>query len=186
MFPSGEQIAFATVQGLVISWLVMGGISAYDAYHAILAKQPQETVAAAVAASPAPALRPTAPRFGAQPPRDAAIATPAPTPVPSPSAADPEALVLDSYRLADEDKHWQAAIRLLSISDPAWLPKARTLLGAWGDEAGTQGLDLAREQLARGERAEARATLDQLEKLPLKSSLRQQARTLRLQLGDRP
>ncbi|MNL75224.1 hypothetical protein D3C87_2009890 [compost metagenome] len=75
--------------------------------------------------------------------------------------------------------------RPLSISDPAWLPKARTLLGAWGDEAGVQGLDLAREQLARGERSAVRSTLDLLEKLPLKPSLRQQARSLRLQLGVR-
>ncbi|MBO9539353.1 hypothetical protein J7643_02030 [bacterium] len=188
MFPSGEQIAFAAVQGTVISWVVMGGISAYDAYHSILAKQPAETLAVVVAPSPAPENRPVAPRLSAQPPRDAVTATlapAAPTPAPTPGAPDPEALVLDSYRLADEGKHWQAVTRLLSISDPSWLPKARTLLGAWGDDAGAQGLDLAREQLARGERSEARATLDQLEKLPLKSSLRQQVRTLRLQLGDR-
>lgn len=198
MFASGEQIAFATVQGLAISWLVMGGISAYDAYQSILAKPTLLQAAIVVpgpgpTASPDPAVASVKPGFEPETPRSTEpVAAPSaaptqaqPAPLPQP-ATDAEAIILDSYRLADDGEHWQAVSRLLSISDPSWLPKVRALLTAWGDAAGAQGLVLVREKLAGGDRAAARTALNQLAKLPLKSNLRQQERALRLQLGDRP
>lgn len=182
MFWSGEQVAFITVQGLAISWLVVGGLSAFDAYQAILSKQPPKVVAAP---SPIPTATPAPLPVYATPAVSAPAEQPPVQPA-SPPVPDAETLVLDSYRLADSGDHWEAVTRLLSISDPAWLPKVRALLTAWGDAAGAQGLAIAREQVARGERAAARTALDQLAKLPLKSSLRQQESALRLQLGDRP
>jgi hypothetical protein len=192
MFPSGEQIAFATVQGLIISWVVMGGVSAFDAYQAILAKQPAVPVAAAALPAAAPSPSPTKPvpeAFDPAPtPAPKALPTVAPMADPiveAPAVPNPEAIVLESYRLADTGDHWQAVTRLLTISDPAWQPKARALLASWSDAAGAQGLATARAQLKRGDRAAARAALDQLDKLPLKPNLRQQVSALRSELGAR-
>ncbi|HEY9897540.1 MAG TPA: hypothetical protein V6D00_00030 [Pantanalinema sp.] len=181
IFWSGEQSAVVFVESLVASWLVVGGISAYDAYHSILAKQPAAPVATTL-----PAVAPSDPVPSPAPAAQVQAAAPTPPPVAQTPAPDAEAIIMESYRLADGGDHWQAVTQLQSISDPAWLPKARTLLSAWGDAAGAQGLATAREKLARGDRAAARAALDRLEKLPLKPTLRQQVLALRRELGDRP
>lgn len=150
----------------------------------------QGTIRAAFEAGDRQVLEATLTAFGSAP--VALAPTPVPTPAPRPTAAptpapaDEEALILESYRLQGEGDYFGAIQRLVTITDPDWLPKVRVLLADWGEHAVDQGLFRARAQLDAGNRPLARQTLDVVSKLPLRPPQRDTERALRLRLGDRP
>lgn len=131
------------------------------------------------ARGPAPVVTSALPTPAPTPP-------PQPTPPPAPASPDAETLILDSYRLQGEGDYYGAVLKLVPITDPDWLPKARALMAAWAERGADQGLARARAQLDAGNRPLARQTLDAVVKLPLRPSQRQTERALRLKLGDRP
>lgn len=112
--------------------------------------------------------------------------TPQPTVLPTPVPDDAETRIMESYRLQSVGDYYAAVQKLVDLSDPDWLPKARALLADWGERGADQGLARAQAQLDAGNRPLAKETLDAVAKLPLRPSQRQVERALRLRLGGRP
>lgn len=124
-----------------------------------------------------------APETASEPPVVPSAAPPSATPDPRPSPLDPEARVLESYRLQEAGDYVRAVGLLVDVTDPDWLPKARVLIGTWGNRAVEQALNQARASLADGNRARASQLLDLVAKLSRRPAQRRAERELRLQLG---
>ena len=176
---TSESDALIMLNAAGISWLAAGALSTLDAY---LTLQPRQLTVAAPAAdaqskpSPLPVAVPTQPPVSlpvATPPM--ATPTPQPTPTPAPKPApslpptpseDDEASVYLAYDLAGKGRYLDAVTAIQTIRDPDWLPKANVLLAEWSPKAVDEGLSLARQRLADGNREGARAVLDRISTLP--------------------
>jgi hypothetical protein len=171
-FVPPEQQAAMVLQGLVLSWLLVGGFSVADAFRFGPATAPP--------ASPRPSAPPSPPagevqrldRPGARPRELPPVPFPLPEvrqevpvvrPVESPAteaspppvrrsgnAAGPEQRILEAYDLAARGRAWEAVKRVSRVTEPGWQPKVRALLAEWGPRAAAAGLSEANDALDSG------------------------------------
>lgn len=171
-FVPPEQQAAMILQGTVLSWLIVGGVSVADAFRFSKGAGPQPpSPSAAPRQEPAPwterspaiqpfdVERPSVPRVEPEPRRETPIGIPFEPPsaqAKSPPARRPggtiapEQRILEAYDLAARGRMWEAVKRISRVTEPGWQPKVRALLAEWGPRAAAAGFSEAIDALDSG------------------------------------
>ena len=186
-FVPPEQQAAMVLQGTVLAWLVVGGLSVVDAFRFGSAPdQRASRPAHAPVPSPAPSsggirtgdegerppVRRSDPEFRPEIPVLATTGSPPvqapPLPVRRPGGTvEPEQRILEAYDLAARGRMWEAVKRVSRVTEPGWQPKVRALLAEWGPRAAAAGFSEANDALDSGLLEEFDAIAALLARLPL-------------------